>query len=202
QIEADMTLETDDQIRGGLSYCLKALAPGVVLARSADAPPKRRDWKDYSYTHPAVTFFTRDQFAQFGNPNDPKQHEMLAGRLRDFLRSGEFRYTLARGPTDAKIDRVKDFLFDNMQGHCEYFASAMVLMCQALNIPARLVGGYYGGEYNAVGGFYQFRNRDAHTWAEVWLPNRGWVVFDRRPSAQAQPMEGRRGLLPTSRRAV
>src|SRR5690606_8732153 len=54
-------------------------------------------------------------------------------------------------------------------GHCEYFASALVMMLRSQDIPARLVVGYLGGEYNKLGRYYQVYQRDAHAWVEVYL---------------------------------
>lgn len=119
---------------------------------------------------------------------DPTQHERVAQRIRDYLASGEFEYTLKRGSSDGMTEPVEDFLFRNKRGHCQYFASAMTLMCQAVGIRSRLVSGYHGGEFNQVGSFYQFRKRDAHAWVEAFLPDRGWTLFDPTP-----PSVGRRG---------
>jgi len=45
-------------------------------------------------------------------------------------------------------------------------------------IPARIVTGYQGGEFNTVGKFLEVRQANAHAWAEVWLEGRGWVRID------------------------
>ena len=62
---------------------------------------------------------------------------------------------------------------------------------RALNIPARIVTGYQGGEKNTVDGFWVVRQSDAHAWTEVWLSGRGWVRVD--PTAAVAP--GRIGSL-------
>ena len=46
------------------------------------------------------------------------------------------------------------------------------------NIPSRIVSGYYGGELNTIGNFFEFKQKDTHAWAEVWLDGRGWVRVD------------------------
>jgi hypothetical protein len=56
---------------------------------------------------------------------------------------------------------------------------------RAMNIPARVVTGYQGGEVNNVDGFWTLRNSDAHAWAEVWMAGRGWVRVD--PTAAVAP---------------
>ena len=75
-------------------------------------------------------------------------------------------------------DPVIHFLFNSRKGHCEYFASAQVLLCRSLRIPARIVNGFRGGEWNNVGEFYQIRQNHAHSWAEVYLPGVGWYLMD------------------------
>src|SRR5690606_29444746 len=64
------------------------------------------------------------------------------------------------------------------QGFCEHIASAFVVLMRALDIPARIVTGYQGGELNPVDGYWTVRNSDAHAWAEVWLAGQGWVRVD------------------------
>jgi len=49
---------------------------------------------------------------------------------------------------------------------------------RAANIPARVVTGYLGGEFNNVGNYYIVRQSDAHAWAEVWLAGQGWIRVD------------------------
>ena len=79
---------------------------------------------------------------------------------------------------------IDDFLFRTRRGHCEYFASAMVLMLRTLGIPARFTTGYLGGDYSPFEGYYVVRQRDAHAWVEAYVPDRGgWVTFDPTPPA-------------------
>lgn len=76
---------------------------------------------------------------------------------------------------------IESFLLERTEGHCEYFASSMVVLARALGIPARLVNGYAGGERNALGGFVELRQSDAHTWVEVHYEDAGWVRYDPTP---------------------
>ncbi|MBM3802251.1 MAG: DUF3488 domain-containing protein [Acidimicrobiia bacterium] len=73
------------------------------------------------------------------------------------------------------------------RGHCEYFASAMVVLLRMLHVPARIVNGFQTGEYNDVGETFVFRGRDAHSWVEAWIEERGWIPFDPTPAA-AEPL--------------
>lgn len=113
---------------------------------------------------------------------------MGQGSVRDRARRLElhltenYEYTLDfRGrSTDNPIER---FLFDYRSGQCEYFASSMVLMLRSQGIPARLVTGFLGGEYNPFEGYFIVRESNAHAWVEAWIPGEGWQVFDPTPPA-------------------
>lgn len=109
----------------------------------------------------------------------------LARKIESHLRMN-FRYDLDNTDVDPTLEPVMDFLVRRRKGHCEYFASAMVLLCQSLGLPARLITGYKGGEFNGFGNYYLIRNCDAHAWVEVYALDRGWVRFDPTPPAREQ----------------
>jgi len=109
--------------------------------------------------------------------------------LRYFSQHG-FVYTLEAPPLG--VNSIDDFLFTTKQGFCEHYASAFVFLMRAANIPARVVTGYLGGEYNDVGNYYIVRQSDAHAWAEVWLAGQGWVRVD--PTGAIAPDRVERGL--------
>ncbi len=92
-------------------------------------------------------------------------------------------------------DGVVYVLFDIRQGYCDYYASAMAVMARALGIPARVVSGYAQGEW-MPDGRYRVRQRDAHTWVEIYFPGFGWVEFE--PTAAQPPiLRPQRPLSPT-----
>ncbi len=115
--------------------------------------------------------------------------DIVRTALTYFNRQG-FVYTLEPPPLGS--DSVDDFLFTTKQGFCEHYASAFVFLMRAANIPARVVTGYLGGEYNAVGNYYIVRQSDAHAWAEVWLAGQGWIRVD--PTGAIAPDRVQRGL--------
>jgi transglutaminase-like putative cysteine protease len=108
--------------------------------------------------------------------------ELLA-RAVAFLRQGGYAYTLE--PPLLGEHTVDDFLFSTKAGFCEHFASAFVFLMRAAGVPARVVTGYQGGELNPVDSIITVRQSDAHAWAEVILPGRGWIRVD--PTAAAVP---------------
>ncbi len=97
-----------------------------------------------------------------------------------------YTYTLdLAGPAPA--DPLAHFLFERRAGHCEYFAAAMTILLRSLDIPARYVNGFLGGEYNDVGEDYIIRARNAHSWVEAYFPGYGWVTFDPTPPGADRP---------------
>jgi transglutaminase-like putative cysteine protease len=106
------------------------------------------------------------------------------------FRQQEFFYTLT--PPGLARDSVDDFLFNTRQGFCGHFASAFTTMMRAAGIPARVVAGYQGGDWNPVGGYLLVRQSHAHAWSEVWLPGQGWRRID--PTAAVAPERIERGI--------
>ena len=91
-----------------------------------------------------------------------------AGKARAIERHlrNDFAYDLA-SPSRGALDPLDHFLFESKRGHCELFASAMVVMLRAIGVPAREVTGFVGGTYNRFGGYYVVRQSEAHAWVEV-----------------------------------
>ena len=83
-------------------------------------------------------------------------------------------------PGDARSP-IEGFLLEHTEGHCEYFASAMVVLLRSIAIPARLVNGFAGGRENEFGGFVELSRSDAHAWVEVHFEKAGWVRYDPTP---------------------
>jgi transglutaminase-like putative cysteine protease len=106
--------------------------------------------------------------------------ERQAALIEQYL-SHNFRYVANPGSL-GRIMSVDDFLLRDRVGHCEYFAAGMVALLTALDVPSRIAGGFYGGRYNPLGGYYAIRRDDAHAWTEVWTGTR-WATFDSTPPA-------------------
>lgn len=108
--------------------------------------------------------------------------EKMNAALR-YFREQPFRYTLS--PPPLPTGRIEEFIFDTRSGYCEHFAAAFVSLMRWAGVPARLIAGYQGGEWNDAGDFLTVYQSDAHAWAEVWLPGRGWTRAD--PTAAVAP---------------
>jgi hypothetical protein len=108
----------------------------------------------------------------------------IADRFDQYLRT-TYPYSLTFEAKDTSLDPTADFLLNRKDtgGHCEYFASAMVMLCRSVGLNARMVTGYHGGDFNSISGLYVVRQKYAHAWAEVFMPSRGWVLYDPSPAA-------------------
>ena len=115
----------------------------------------------------------------------------LVQRALSHFNQQPFRYSL-----DAPLlgrQPIDEFLFETQSGYCEHYASAFAVMMRLAGIPARIVTGYMGGWYNALGEYILVRQSDAHAWTEVWLPGEGWTRVD--PTAAVSPLRIQQGSL-------
>ena len=111
----------------------------------------------------------------------PSDAERVRAIERYLIAQG--RYTRDPPALDpARGSPVEAFLTGELAGHCEYFASGMVVLARSLGIPARLVNGFAGGRENGIGGFIEVRRSDAHSWVEVHYARAGWVAYDPTPA--------------------
>ncbi len=97
-------------------------------------------------------------------------------RLEKLFLGSRLQYGTSGLPTGAGA--MEDFLFTTKKGHCELFASTFALLLRLSGVPARLVGGYLGGEYSSVGGYYLVTEGRAHVWVEAWIDGSGWQRID------------------------
>jgi transglutaminase-like putative cysteine protease len=111
-------------------------------------------------------------------------------RVLDWFRDSGLEYTLE--PGQGALDSVDHVLFDSRRGFCGHFASAYATLMRAAGIPARVVTGYLGGEWNPAGRYLIVRQSDAHAWTEIWLDGQGWTRID--PTAVVAPERLSRGV--------
>jgi transglutaminase-like putative cysteine protease len=190
-----------------------AKAPGTQITADGQLLAARpaHDAVTYSAVSHTVTVST-DTLSRFARQFDTRveksrnpRSQALARRMRAaapdvpsyvnsvvaLFRDGHFEYTLT--PPLLDLDSVDDFLFNTRRGFCGHFASAFALLMRAGDVPARVVTGYQGGEWNPIGGYLLIRRSDAHAWVEVWEDGRGWTRVD--PTAVVAPERLRRGIL-------
>ncbi|MGA7616066.1 MAG: transglutaminaseTgpA domain-containing protein [Thermoanaerobaculia bacterium] len=122
---------------------------------------------------------------------DARTAREIGARIEAYM-SRNFTYV----PDPASIGRpisVEDFLLRERRGHCEYFAAGMTVLVSSLGVPARIAGGYYGGELNPLTGYFIVREKDAHAWVEIY-DGQKWLTFDPTPPS-LRPGNASRGLV-------
>ena len=154
----------------------------------------------YLETPPTVSLRVQQLAAGIRQQTDnPLQRIAL---LEQFFHEQQLAYATTELPgPSAPLDA---FLFGAKRGNCEFFASAFALLLRLCDVPARLVGGYHGGEYNNLGGYYMITQDLAHVWVEA-LVDKQWQRID--PSryavnAEAALLASRRQGLSLARRTM
>ncbi|MDB4781235.1 transglutaminase-like domain-containing protein, partial [Akkermansiaceae bacterium] len=117
--------------------------------------------------------------ARFGAPT---RESLLS--LRQYLNEN-CRYSLDPA-MPAIAEPVESFLFETKTGYCTHFATATVLLARAMGVPARIAFGWSGGRYFSDPNLFVFRAREAHAWAEIYLKDRGWVIFETTPALREE----------------
>ena len=130
----------------------------------SDANPRLQDWAKSLRT---------------SYPND---RDFINAVLTEFQQSFVYN-TQIELPNSNPLDH---FFFTSREGYCSTFASAMVSILRAANIPSHIVTGYLGGSWNPYGNFWLVRNADAHAWVEAQLSNGEWLRFD--PTLSVMPV--------------
>ncbi len=156
--------------------------------RSTDYPPRLREaYLQLPAVSPRVRALAQELAAGARTPLE------ITRRVETYLNEN-LRYSLELG-RQTDLDPLDEFLFERKTGNCEYFAAAMAVLLRAAGVPARVVNGFQRGEWNDVGRYFAVRQRDAHSWVEVYFPGAGWLTFDPSPraafDAQAFSVSGR-----------
>ena len=146
-----------------------------------EEPPSREPSREFLQL-PELTPRVRNLAAQMtrGATTNGEKAEAITNALRS-------QYTYTTDLPAVGDDPVDAFLFETRRGHCEYFATATVLLLRESGVPTRLVNGFLGGKWNDVGGYLAVRQGDAHSWAEYWDPVRGWLQIDATPASDQLP---------------
>jgi transglutaminase-like putative cysteine protease len=119
---------------------------------------------------PAVRELAQSWIAQNSNPR------AIVNSALQFFRTQRFRYSLS--PGEYRKNDLDEFLFHRRVGFCEHYATSFATLMRLAGVPARVVVGYLGGEYNDLGRFFLVRQADTHAWCEVFLPDNGWTRVD------------------------
>ncbi len=183
---------------GNLTFTGPAMTSTSYTARAGELaiPPARlrASGRDYPES-------ISDLYLQLPDGLDPRVAELAGSaagdadnpydealRIEDRLQNG-YGYTLEG--SGEQEDPISEFLFERKEGHCEYFATAMVLLLRTRGIPSRPVNGFLGATHNAFGDYYAVTESRAHSWVEVYFDGYGWVTFDPTPAVErVSPSQG------------
>ncbi len=176
QLDADYSLSSNTALTALSRWRLRS-APAQAFQAQLPEPLRRQALQLPPGFNPRTLALARQWRSQAGTDD-----EAIVRRSLDWIHR-EFVYTLST-PLAGRHS-ADEFLFDQKAGFCEHFSSAFVVLMRGAGIPARVVTGYAGGTRNRFGDYWIVRKMDAHAWAEVWLPERGWVRVD--PTAAVAP---------------
>jgi transglutaminase-like putative cysteine protease len=165
--EAEVTERKQYRLSSGTSYTTGPLNQGE-MKKGLQLPP-----------NPGSRL---EQLVKAWKGENPTPKRLVEQALH-YFRDEPFYYTL--NPPVLDGNTVESFMFDTRRGFCEHFATAFVILMRMGGVPARVVTGYQGGQWNSIGRFLEVKQADAHAWAEVWLPESGWTRVD--PTAAVAP---------------
>ena len=173
------------QAEGSRSYEIYSLIPVVDENSLRKAGQKYPEWVRQRYLPlpPNVPDRVKNLAIEL-TATESSPYERVK-TIEKFLRT--FPYTLDVPRPPLEQDVVDFFLFDLRKGYCDYYASAMVVLARAAGVPARLAIGYASGTYNLNLKRFEVTEADAHSWAEVYFPNIGWISFE--PTAAKPALE-------------
>lgn len=171
--DADFTFTRRIGGNSRIRYEARSVMAGVI-------PVPRGIDRDHYLRLPTRVSSRATDLARNFTADNPTDGERLSRVENWFMQQG-FRY--ATSGLAVADDPVDAFLFEKRTGHCEFFASSFATLLRLAGVPTRLVGGYYGGDYNEVGGYYAVTEDRAHVWVEAFVEGRGWVRVD--PSSLA-----------------
>ena len=175
--------------------------PGAVLARgdylSSDQPirkTRRYDVASSEFRANEITAKERAEALEVPASISPAVRDLahswtvqnrdpggVVSSALQFFRTQGFSYSLTPG----EYDDLEEFLFRRRVGFCEHYATSFATLMRLAGVPARVVVGYLGGEYNDLGHFFLVRQADTHAWCEVWLAEKGWTRVD--PTSAVAP---------------
>lgn len=186
-LDAAGGIRVPERLQPGMTYSVISYRPNFDPAqlRQEAAGPYPRDIAARYLQLPdnisdRVRNLARDLTAPYDNTFDK------VNALNEHLLT-EYPYNFFPPPHPPGAEVVDTFLFVDKEGICEQYVTALVVMARSLGIPARLVAGYGSGDYNPITNYYEVRLNHAHSWAEVYFPETGWVPFDPTPGWTPQP---------------
>ncbi|PJF30425.1 MAG: hypothetical protein CUN51_07840 [Candidatus Thermofonsia Clade 1 bacterium] len=174
-----LTFWAGEPLLRGAQYSVISLvstASSDFLRRSGSQYPAWVAGK-YLQVPPEITPRTRDLAQQIVRAANAQTPYDKARAIERWLRQN-IAYNESVGNPPAGREPVDWILFERREAYCTYYASAMIMMLRSLGIPARMAAGFSQGVYDPENRYFVVRERDAHTWVEVYFNGAGWVEFE------------------------
>lgn len=180
----------------GESYTATSLVSNATADQLRQAGTEYPQWvrDTYSAYFPSVSGRTIQLAQQIVTDAGATTPYDQAKAIETWLRTNIAYNEVIPQPPDG-VDPVDWVLFDIREGYCNYYASAMVVMLRSIGVPARMAAGFAQGSWDDSERAFVVRERDAHTWVEVYFPGYGWIEFEP-TSAQAPLNRGDQIALP------
>lgn len=187
--EADIAIvRARSTLRSGDSYTVASSVSAASAGALRQAGENYPSWVLRLYLQgannvsPRVRALAAEIVAQAGAQTSYDRTKAIETWLRTYIQYNESIPAPPRGS-----DPIEWFLFETRQGYCNYYATAMIMMLRSQGIPARMAAGFAQGTWDPERSAFLVRERDAHTWVEVYFPGYGWVEFE--PTADEAPIE-------------
>lgn len=172
----DFRLYSTKNLTQKFQYKVKSY-PGIQMDKFLTPASRDRNLFIPEDTNPKTQALASEYKSRFPKPEDRLNTIMNAFAAQNYF------YTLT--PPAVGPHQIDDFLLENKAGFCVHYASALVFLARASGIPARMVTGYQGGEWNNKAKYLSVYQYMAHAWTEVWLDGKGWIRLD--PTAMIAP---------------
>ena len=184
RLAPDLQLLAKQPLQRRARYTLTSF-PSHRIGKDAEAEVLRRALQLPARGNAQARGLARRLRAEAGS--NPDGDADLVARVLRMFHEQPYAYTLT--PPLLGNDGIDEFLFSTRRGFCEHYAGAFTFLMRAAGVPARVVTGYQGGEFNRLGNYFIVRQSDAHAWSEVWLRDRGWVRVDPTAAVAAERIE-------------
>ena len=183
---ADFTVQAKIPLSQKFSYAMRSY-PAATMSKQLSPDSKLLNRQLPQGSNPRLTAYATQLRQRYADDLS------LAQAVLERIRQQNYFYTLTPPLlTNGENQQLDQFFFESQQGFCVHYAASFTFIMRAAGIPARLVTGYMGAEYNENGGFYSIYQRDAHAWSEIWLEGKGWTRVD--PTAAVSPERVNQGF--------
>jgi len=177
---SDLPVSTMEQNQSGAVKVEEG--PGFIAYRvkfsertSLDGPTNPEDLSVPQSETYAISRITKELRPESKSPGE------ILNSLKTFFQT-QYQYSLILDRKDSSVTPLTHFLLQSRSGHCEYFATASVLLLRAMGLPARYASGFSVQEFSRLENRWIVRARHAHAWALVYIEG-AWQDFDPTPSS-------------------